>query len=1097
TLYIGAGPELKLMYGDMFGRAPLQAIDGSWRLGGGGGELLVNYQLSGDNDLLLGADASSVGTVTLRNANNNFTGDVIYNSRGILLRAEAGALGASAVYLGYGNRLISPDAGVMARVAMVSEGMLMADELGSSTIDLSWHDQVTLAAQENATVSGDIILDTGAAYRFGAADKATLRVETQLEQGRDIVVDAQGYSGGRVVLAGNEQLDGAVTVRGNRDSSAGGDITLAIGRDTTMTGVLTLEKGSKVDVAGNALTVSNNIVSNGSPVIDSVGEGELVFDASERELSSNANLQLATVRKTGGNTLLLQGTNSFQNLYVEEGMLKLANSNAAGKGTIHLADATTLNVGSGTVAFQLAMAENGGTATIAQNNGGTTTLSGSMQLGSGSRLNLTGTGTYALTGSQFGGDGAVMSFDTAQVHFTTNSAVTINGALLAEKNVLILSNGTATDMARNIDELRISNGATVTLDEYTWNTVWNIGSLTGEGKLVWDSTTVHSNTSRLILSQEGDFRGDIELQRWMPNTSRTHGAIIELAHDRAAQNATITLTHEANYSHASLAINTVNALIRGLSGTSLGYVYAGKAQVSAEIPDGSRPATTRAAVLSIDTAEGQTYNYAGAIGTGADTLAKGLSLVKLGQGTQNMTGTVSVNDITVHAGSLSINPAQLTVRGDVAVAGGATLSMGNYTLGEGRSFSVLAGGLAPAEFGGELILAGGSLNISTSALAFAQDAGTAVFNVQGARFADGTNSQVVMFDDFSQLELGTFTLAGGDWSSVAAGLSADGLVVYDGTFSAAENGALQITLSRAEGLHEWVGGSSGAWNLTDAAWQSDAGQSFTNGQSAYFRESATVSVADGVQVQNLVVGADAQLTTQGAVQVAGTVRGGEGSVWTIAGGNQSLTEAQAAGVDSLQVAQGATLTLTSTPTAAALDNVSGAGTVVLSYAMDGNGTGFDFSGISGRVQLESGRILVSSSTFGDAVPTLALQSANSQLVFNGTGTELRSDVELAASTTIHVNRDKSGIMSGVISGSGGLTKAGNGELTFTAQNTYTGATNITGRLVLDLAAGAGAGTYSLRNQVKGGTLAVQEGTTLAANGNNISSVLELNGANLL
>ena len=1096
-LYIGAARDTRLMYGDMFG-TDLQAIDGAWRLGAGGGELLVNYRLTGDNNLLLGADASSVGTVTLRNNSNNFTGQVNYNSRGVLLRAEQGSLGAATVQLGYGNRLLSPDAGVVARIDSASEGMLMADELGSADIDLSNHEQVSLAAQNNATVQGNIALAEGAAYRFGAADGATLTVESALEQDRDIVVDAQGYSGGKVVLAGNDRLEGAVTVRGNRDAASGGDITLALGRDTTMAGVLTLEKGSKVDVAGNALTVSNNVASSGGVVVDSAGGGELVFDASERELTSNATLQLDSVRKTGENTLLLQGNNSFRDFYVDAGTLKLANSNAAGTGTIHLAGSTNLNIGSGTVSFNIAMAENSGTATVVQNNGATSVLRGGVSLGSGSCLNLTGTGIYALSGSQYGGEGAEMAVNANELHFRTNSSVTIAGTLSTGQNLLILSDGTATNMARNIGELHISNAATVTLDEVTWNTVWNIGSLTGEGKLLWNSRTTHDKTSRLILSGEGDFTGDIELKRWMPNSSRAHGAIIELAHDRAAQYATITLNGEANYSNACLAINTDNAVIRGLSGTSLGYVYAGAAPESGEIPSTSRPTTTRASVLSIDTAEGKDYTYAGVIGNSSDTAAKGLSLVKQGLGTQNLTGSVSVNDITVQAGTLAINPASLTVRGDVAVAGGATLSMGNYTLGEGRSFSVLAGASSiPAEFSGELVLAGGELNVSSSSLAQAQVNGTAVFNVQGARFAEGISSQTVTFDDFCPLELGTYTLAGGDWSSVAAGLTADGLVVYDSVFSAAENGSLQITLSRAAGLYEWSAGNTGAWNLTDASWQGTAGQTFENGQSAYFSSSATMDVADGVEVQNLVVGTDTQLTTQGAIQVNGVVRGGAGSVWTIAGGNQSLTEAQAAGVEQLQVAQGATLRLSGTPTAAALDNVSGAGTVVLDYGMNGNGTGFDFRGLTGKVQLDRGRILVSSSTFGEQVPTLTLQSGNSQLVFNGEGTVLRSDVELAASTTVHVNKDKTGTMAGVISGTGGLTKAGGGELTFTAQNTYTGATNVTGRLVIDLAAGAGAGTYDLHNQVKGGTLAVQSGTTLATHGNNISSTLELNGGNML
>ena len=129
------------------------------------------------------------------------------------------------------------------------------------------------------------------------------------------------------------------------------------------------------------------------------------------------------------------------------------------------------------------------------------------------------------------------------------------------------------------------------------------------------------------------------------------------------------------------------------------------------------------------------------------------------------------------------------------------------------------------------------------------------------------------------------------------------------------------------------------------------------------------------------------------------------------------------------------------------DHVSGSGKVVLNYNVlnSDNGIGFDFSGLTGKVQVDSGRVLLSSSTFGETHPDFVLMSANSQLVFSSkTGTELKGNVELGASTTIHGNSECSGTISGVISGSGGLTKAGAGSLTFKLQNTYTGVTTITG-----------------------------------------------------
>lgn len=78
-------------------------------------------------------------------------------------------------------------------------------------------------------------------------------------------------------------------------------------------------------------------------------------------------------------------------------------------------------------------------------------------------------------------------------------------------------------------------------------------------------------------------------------------------------------------------------------------------------------------------------------------------------------------------------------------------------------------------------------------------------------------------------------------------------------------------------------------------------------------------------------------------------------------------------------------------------------------------------------------------------------------------------------------------ISGVISGDASLTKAGAGALTLTAQNTYTGATTISGGKII-LSTG---GDYELYNAISGGTLEVAGGTTLVNKGNTVSSALVL------
>jgi hypothetical protein len=113
------------------------------------------------------------------------------------------------------------------------------------------------------------------------------------------------------------------------------------------------------------------------------------------------------------------------------------------------------------------------------------------------------------------------------------------------------------------------------------------------------------------------------------------------------------------------------------------------------------------------------------------------------------------------------------------------------------------------------------------------------------------------------------------------------------------------------------------------------------------------------------------------------------------------------------VNKGGKLDLSAAGSSANLTCISGEGTVVLQYNMAGNGTAFDFSTFSGVVELAEGRILLNESTSGDDCPDFRLTSSKSQLVFNGNGTVVNSNVYVSADTTdLHVNTDKSGTIGG-------------------------------------------------------------------------------------
>lgn len=826
-----------MQYGEAGTSDSLTAQNGAWRLGGGGGTLEVNFRLDGSHDLILGANESSTGSVYLANGNNSFSGDVLFNASGIRLGYADGALGNSTVNLTYGNGLVLSRAEDVARVATNAEGLLLLDNLSTETVDLSGYSAVALGASVDTVFSGTIVPAADAAYRFGAMDGAALRIDSALDATRDIVVDAQGTTGGTVILAGNATLSGDILVQGYKDASHAGSISLAIGRDMTASGSISLAEDTYLDAAGYNLTVTQGIVGSGE-VIDSESTGSLIFDATAGDISSAISLNLDTVRKTGDNTLHLSGAHAFGALYVDGGTLALTGDFATALSSrIYLANNTTLNVQTDVTTADIAMLANAGTASLLIGTNATASLKGDIRLGNGSQLNMSGTGsTYKLQGGMYGGEGATLSVRAGELHFETNANVDVVGTLSVENNLRIFSNGSATDMERNIGELKINNNATVTLDEATWNTIWNVDKLTGAGELLWNSNTTHDSTSRLVLRGEGDFSGTIALNRRFEKDTRTHGAFIELAHDKAARNASVSLTGASANAVASLAVNTKDAQIKGLTGNEFSYVYAGQSMAAAELSGVNRPPTTRSATLTLNVDSGRTFTYAGTVGQSSDTTANGLSLNKTGAGTQQFTGATHVNNITVQQGSLLLNAETLTVKGNVGVGRGATLSMGDFTLSSGRTFSVLSGmngATGSAAFAGTLTLAGGELSFSGAAMA----AGGTTLSLGGLNTGSVTG-QTVHFTDTSSLQAGqTYTLASGDWSSIYGSMTASGLHYYDATFGVNTAGNLQVSLALKSNSLVWngTGGFATEWSDNNFG---DSSATYNSATTVVFDDSA-------------------------------------------------------------------------------------------------------------------------------------------------------------------------------------------------------------------------------------------------------------------
>lgn len=585
-LFLGAREGKTLVYGTQGTMEALQAVNGAWRLGGGGGSLVVNYRLSGANNLTVGSQSGfNAGRVVLANVNNDFSGTVTINGS-MILESGVAALGQARVDLAYGTVLAvdSVDAAAMVtRLQEPSAGILALKSDMAGPLDMSSRGSLSLGSDGHAVFSGRLTAsDDG--YRLGGM--GTLVMDTVLDGALNLTVDGQGRAGSKVVLAQAATLTGDVVVRGRRAGDSG-SVVLQAGTDHALdrASSVALHAGGTLDANGHTL-VLNNLTGQAGGLMTNSGNGKAAVTLN---YGSNASLGASIegnmdVVQTGSGTLSLTGAVNLDGTWALQGgaLSLLAGSSFAadrlivGHGSVlgaagnvltrdtnvYLDDGAVLtSVASGTVNVTSNVTAGSGTSVWNLAAGQTMAYGGGLLVNG--TLNKTGAGTLLLTAiggnaGSLSGNGTIhvqggvlqlgnsktinpLEAGTVQIRVGNGAALNLNSSRTIYRNELVMENGgtfrilDGTDAGSVADpqykwagNVRLESGTANMVLSYGKHTEFT-GTISGAGALNIRQE-ISSESPKLILSGNNTYAGGTAI------TGLTHagGGIEVYVNNRAA-----------------------------------------------------------------------------------------------------------------------------------------------------------------------------------------------------------------------------------------------------------------------------------------------------------------------------------------------------------------------------------------------------------------------------------------------------------------------------------------------------------------------------------------------------------------------------------
>jgi autotransporter-associated beta strand protein len=565
---------------------------------------------------------------------------------------------------------------------------------------------------------------------------------------------------------------------------------------------------------------------------------------------------------------------------------------------------------------------------------------------------------------------------------------------------------------------------------------WTSGSApTSSDTAVWDETVTGANTT--VLGADANYLGlevinpggTVTINSGNALTLGSSGVMMGSATQDLSMNNTITLDANQSWDVAVSRILTAAGAISGaykitksgsgyltLSGTNTfsGGVdlNAGTLNLNSAAALGSTAGTlTIASNATIDNISGESVilnNYPISIGgnftyPGTDDLNMGAGAVTLTASPQITTSTGNLTFGGVIGGSYGITKAgsgTLTLNGANTFTGGVDLNVGTLELGNTNAMGTTAGTIYIGS--GTTIdnVSGGTLSLADYNYEFEGDftfTGTNQLNMGSGNVVLTANTEITMTNSpmvIDGIVSGAFNITKDGSGHLYLNNTANtftGKVTINHTSSS--NGAV---------FYKTIG------NVGGGASSLGAPASIANG---------TISIGNGAYGGKLMFTGSSDQSTDRVIDLASTT----GEVQLDAGDNANLTftsDFTATGAGSKTLALRGT-TSSNTISGDIIDNSGG------------NTTSLD--------KRESGTWIFTADMSYTGSTTIS--DGTLQLGNGGTTGSITSST-VANSGTLVVNRSNDWTYSGVISGTGALTKSGAGKLTLSGVNTYTGNTTI-------------------------------------------------------